>query len=48
MGQLLKANHIPREMKIYVDQGHHFNGLKHLVAVRRVAGFFREHFEKAA
>jgi hypothetical protein len=35
-------------MKIYADQGHHFNGLVQLDAVRRVAGFFRKHLQRAA
>lgn len=46
--QLLKANNIPYEMKIYADQGHHFNGLVQLDAVQRVAGFFRKHLQRAA
>jgi dipeptidyl aminopeptidase/acylaminoacyl peptidase len=46
--QLLKANNIPHEMKIYPDQGHHFSGLVQLDAVHRVAGFFRKYFQRAA
>jgi dipeptidyl aminopeptidase/acylaminoacyl peptidase len=46
--QLLKTNNIPYEMRIYPDQGHHFNGLVQLDAVRRVAGFFRKHLQRAA
>jgi carboxymethylenebutenolidase len=46
--QALKSNKIPYEIKIYPDQGHHFNGLVQLDAVRRVAGFFRKHFQRAA
>jgi len=46
--QLLKANNIPYEMKIYADQNHHFTGLVQIDAVRRVAGFFRKQFQRAA
>lgn len=46
--QVLKANNIPYEIKIYPDQGHHFTGLVQLDAVRRVAGFFRNHFGRVA
>lgn len=46
--QLLKANNIPYEIKVYPDQGHHFTGLVQLDAVRRVAGFFRNCFQRVA
>jgi carboxymethylenebutenolidase len=44
----LKQQHIPYEMKIYSDQGHHFTGVAQLDAVRRVAEFFRKHLTRAA
>jgi dienelactone hydrolase len=46
--KLLKTHNIPYDIKIYPEQGHHFTGLVQLDAVRRVAGFFRQHFQKAA
>jgi carboxymethylenebutenolidase len=46
--QLLKEHRIPYEIKIYPDQGHVFQGLAQLDALRRVAGFFRKHLMMAA
>jgi dienelactone hydrolase len=46
--QLLKEHRIPYEIQIYPDQGHVFQGLAQLDALRRVAGFFRKHLMKAA
>ncbi len=53
MEHLLKANHIPYEMKPFemktdADHGYHFTGLKQLNTVRRVAGVSRKYFEKTA
>jgi carboxymethylenebutenolidase len=46
--EVLKKNSIPYEIKIYRDQGHSLTGLAQLDAMRRVAGFFREHLRQAA
>jgi carboxymethylenebutenolidase len=46
--QLLIEHRIPYEIRIYPDQGHVFQGLAQLDALRRVAGFFRRHLLKAA
>jgi carboxymethylenebutenolidase len=46
--QLLQRHRIPYEIKIYPDQGHVFQGLAQLDALRRVAAFFRKHLMKAA
>jgi carboxymethylenebutenolidase len=46
--QLLKEHRIPYEIKIYPDQGHVFQGLAQLDALRRVAVFFKKHLMKAA
>ena len=45
---LLKQHHIPFEIKIYSDHGHHFTGLAQIDALRRVVAFFRRYLQKAA
>ncbi len=45
---LLKRHNVPYEMKIYPEQGHHFNGLAQLDAMRRVVMFFRRYLQNAA
>jgi dienelactone hydrolase len=46
--RVLKQHRIPYQIKIYPDQGHVFQGLAQLDAMRRVAGFFRSYLMKAA
>lgn len=46
--RILQQHRIPYEIKIYPDQGHVFQGLAQLDAMRRVAGFFRNYLLKAA
>jgi carboxymethylenebutenolidase len=46
--ELLQANHVPFEKKIYSGQGHTLNGLAQMDAVRRVVGFFRKYLFRAA
>jgi carboxymethylenebutenolidase len=46
--QLLRQHGIPYEIKMYSNQGHHFNGLAQLDAMRRVVQFFRTYLQKAA
>lgn len=46
--QVLKANRIPHEMRIYPGQGHHFTGLAQMDALARVVAFFRQYLAKAA
>lgn len=45
---ILQQHHIPYEIKIYSDQGHHFTGLAQIDALRRVVAFFRRYLQKAA
>jgi dienelactone hydrolase len=46
--RVLEQHKIPHQIKIYPDQGHVFQGLAQLDAMRRVAGFFRSYLMKAA
>jgi carboxymethylenebutenolidase len=46
--RLLQQHRVPYQIKIYPDQGHVFEGLAQLDAMRRVAGFFRDYLMKAA
>ena len=46
--ELLKANNVPYEKKIYSGQGHTFRGLAQMDAMRRVVSFFRKHLFRAA
>jgi dienelactone hydrolase len=46
--RVLKQHRIPYQIKIYPGQGHVFQGLAQLDAMRRVAGFFRSYLMKAA
>lgn len=46
--RLLQQHRVPYQIKIYPDQGHVFEGLAQLDAMRRVAGFFKSYLMKAA
>ncbi len=46
--ELLKKHSVPYDMKVYRDQGHSLTGLSQLDAMRRIAGFFRQHLRQAA
>ena len=46
--RVLQQHKVPYQIKIYSDQGHVFQGLAQLDAMRRVAGFFRSYLLKAA
>lgn len=46
--RVLQQRKIPYQIKIYPDQGHVFEGLAQLDAMRRVAAFFKNYLMKAA
>jgi dienelactone hydrolase len=46
--RLLQQHRVPYQIKIYPDQGHVFEGLAQLDAMRRIARFFKSYLMKAA